>query len=263
MSGAAQAARQATSLSDELIAEHGISPDEYARLLEELGREPSLTELGIFSVMWSEHCSYKSSRRVAQEASDHRPASDPRPGRECGRGRSRRRPGRRLQDGEPQPPVLHRALSGGRDRRRRHHARRVHHGRAACRQHECAALRRAGPCKDAASRGRRRLRHRRLRQLHGRADRGRRDQFRCPLQRQHPGQRHDRGPRRCEPHLHVRGERRRAARGLCGLQDRPRRHSRRHHGVGGVRRGVARRSAPRCRWAIPSPRSCCSKRVSS
>ena len=62
MSGAAQAARQATSLSDELIAEHGISPDEYARLLEELGREPTLTELGIFSVMWSEHCSYKSSR---------------------------------------------------------------------------------------------------------------------------------------------------------------------------------------------------------
>ena len=62
MSGAAQAARQATSLSKELIAEHGLSPEEYARLLEELGREPTLTELGIFSVMWSEHCSYKSSR---------------------------------------------------------------------------------------------------------------------------------------------------------------------------------------------------------
>jgi phosphoribosylformylglycinamidine synthase II len=62
LSGAAHAARQATGLSKELIAEHGISPEEYARLLEELGREPSLTELGIFSVMWSEHCSYKSSR---------------------------------------------------------------------------------------------------------------------------------------------------------------------------------------------------------
>ncbi|MGH6736840.1 MAG: phosphoribosylformylglycinamidine synthase subunit PurL [Methyloceanibacter sp.] len=62
MSGAARAARQATSLSDELIAEHGLSPDEYARLLDALGREPTLTELGVFSVMWSEHCSYKSSR---------------------------------------------------------------------------------------------------------------------------------------------------------------------------------------------------------
>jgi phosphoribosylformylglycinamidine synthase II len=41
---------------------HGIAPDEYARIVERLGREPNLTELGIFSVMWSEHCSYKSSR---------------------------------------------------------------------------------------------------------------------------------------------------------------------------------------------------------
>ena len=45
-----------------MVAEHGLKPDEYQRLLEILGREPSRTELGIFSVMWSEHCSYKSSR---------------------------------------------------------------------------------------------------------------------------------------------------------------------------------------------------------
>ena len=44
-------------------AAHGLSRDEYGRLLEILGREPTDTELGIFSVMWSEHCSYKSSRR--------------------------------------------------------------------------------------------------------------------------------------------------------------------------------------------------------
>ena len=62
MSGAARAAREADGLSDALIAEHGLSPDEYALLLKELGREPTLTELGVFSVMWSEHCSYKSSR---------------------------------------------------------------------------------------------------------------------------------------------------------------------------------------------------------
>jgi phosphoribosylformylglycinamidine synthase II len=62
LSGAARAARAAQGLSEELIAEHGISAEEYERLLKELGREPTLTELGVFSVMWSEHCSYKSSR---------------------------------------------------------------------------------------------------------------------------------------------------------------------------------------------------------
>jgi len=49
-------------ITDEIIAEHGLSPDEYKRLVKELGREPNFCELGIFSVMWSEHCSYKSSR---------------------------------------------------------------------------------------------------------------------------------------------------------------------------------------------------------
>src|SRR5215471_10674702 len=50
------------SITPQIVAEHGLSPEEYRRLLQILGREPSLTELGIFSVMWSEHCSYKSSR---------------------------------------------------------------------------------------------------------------------------------------------------------------------------------------------------------
>ena len=43
-----------------LVAEHGLSEDEYETIRNVLGREPNLTELGIFSVMWSEHCSYKS-----------------------------------------------------------------------------------------------------------------------------------------------------------------------------------------------------------
>ena len=50
------------SITPEIVAEHGFKGDEYANLLKILGREPTLTELGIFSVMWSEHCSYKSSR---------------------------------------------------------------------------------------------------------------------------------------------------------------------------------------------------------
>jgi phosphoribosylformylglycinamidine synthase subunit PurL len=45
-----------------VLERHGLKPDEYERIVRALGREPSLTELGIFSVMWSEHCSYKSSR---------------------------------------------------------------------------------------------------------------------------------------------------------------------------------------------------------
>ncbi len=52
-----------TEISPELVAEHGLKPDEYERIKEHMGREPNLVELGIFSVMWSEHCSYKSSRR--------------------------------------------------------------------------------------------------------------------------------------------------------------------------------------------------------
>ena len=51
-----------SSITPEIVAEHGLSPEEYDRVLHAMGREPNLTELGIFSVMWSEHCSYKSSR---------------------------------------------------------------------------------------------------------------------------------------------------------------------------------------------------------
>jgi phosphoribosylformylglycinamidine synthase II len=49
-------------ITPELVAAHGLKPDEYARILALLGRAPSFTELGIFSAMWNEHCSYKSSR---------------------------------------------------------------------------------------------------------------------------------------------------------------------------------------------------------
>jgi phosphoribosylformylglycinamidine synthase subunit PurL len=51
-----------TSITPALVKEHGLSEDEYARILKLMGREPSYVELGIFSVMWSEHCSYKSTR---------------------------------------------------------------------------------------------------------------------------------------------------------------------------------------------------------
>jgi phosphoribosylformylglycinamidine synthase len=50
------------TITPDLIAQHQLTPDEYQKIVDILGREPSYTELGIFSVMWSEHCSYKSSR---------------------------------------------------------------------------------------------------------------------------------------------------------------------------------------------------------
>ena len=49
-------------ITPELLKLHSITAEEYARIEQALGRTPSLTELGIYSVMWSEHCSYKSSR---------------------------------------------------------------------------------------------------------------------------------------------------------------------------------------------------------
>src|SRR5213082_3546587 len=50
-------------VTPELVAKHGLTPEEFERIKKILGREPNFTELGIFSVMWSEHCSYKNSRR--------------------------------------------------------------------------------------------------------------------------------------------------------------------------------------------------------
>ncbi|EDQ33458.1 phosphoribosylformylglycinamidine synthase II [Hoeflea phototrophica DFL-43] len=51
------------AITEDLIAAHGLKPDEYQRILDLIGREPSFTELGIFSAMWNEHCSYKSSKK--------------------------------------------------------------------------------------------------------------------------------------------------------------------------------------------------------
>ena len=49
-------------ITPELVAQHNLTTEEFERIVQLLGREPTWTELGIFSVMWSEHCSYKSSK---------------------------------------------------------------------------------------------------------------------------------------------------------------------------------------------------------
>src|SRR5688500_10770731 len=51
-----------TAITPEIIAQHGLTTEEYEKIEKIMGREPNITELGVFSVMWSEHCSYKSSR---------------------------------------------------------------------------------------------------------------------------------------------------------------------------------------------------------
>jgi phosphoribosylformylglycinamidine synthase len=58
-----QSVSKQPQVTAELVASHGITPDEYQKIIQILGREPNYTELGVFSVMWSEHCSYKSSRQ--------------------------------------------------------------------------------------------------------------------------------------------------------------------------------------------------------
>ncbi len=98
-------------VTPELVAKHGLTPEEYERIKKILGREPNFTELGIFSVMWSEHCSYKNSRKELKKF----PTTGPNilvqgGGGKRGRGRYRRRLGGGVQDREPQSPERDRAV---------------------------------------------------------------------------------------------------------------------------------------------------------
>lgn len=63
MAQASAKQNQSPSITPEIVADHGLTPEEYERILGIMGREPNLVELGIFSVMWSEHCSYKTTRK--------------------------------------------------------------------------------------------------------------------------------------------------------------------------------------------------------
>ena len=72
------------NVTPELVAEHGLTPEEYDRIRKILGRDANLTELGIFSVMWSEHCSYKSSRVHLKRLPTHAPQVLQGPGENAG-----------------------------------------------------------------------------------------------------------------------------------------------------------------------------------
>ena len=59
----AQSSSIEPAITPEIVKAHGLKPDEYQRFLDLLGRTPTMTELGICSAMWNEHCSYKSSKK--------------------------------------------------------------------------------------------------------------------------------------------------------------------------------------------------------
>src|SRR5258707_9952825 len=73
-----------SQITPEIVAQHGLSPEEYERVLHAMGREPNLTELGIFSVMWSEHCSYKSSKKYLRTLRTEGPRVVQGPGENAG-----------------------------------------------------------------------------------------------------------------------------------------------------------------------------------
>ncbi|MGF1561920.1 MAG: phosphoribosylformylglycinamidine synthase II, partial [Geminicoccaceae bacterium] len=73
-----------SEITPEIVAEHGLSGEEYQRILSILGRAPNLLELGIFSVMWSEHCSYKSSKHWLKKLPTEGPQVIQGPGENAG-----------------------------------------------------------------------------------------------------------------------------------------------------------------------------------
>ncbi len=72
------------AITPDVVAEHGLNAEEYRRILNIMGRAPNLTELGIFSVMWSEHCSYKSSRKWLKRLPTQGPVVIQGPGENAG-----------------------------------------------------------------------------------------------------------------------------------------------------------------------------------
>ena len=129
-------------VTPDLIAKHGLTPEEFERIKKILGREPNFTELGIFSVMWSEHCSYKNSRKELKKFPTTGPNILVKAGEENAGVVD-------IGDGwavafkieSHNHPERDRAVPRRGDRRRRHHSRHLHDGRAAGVLAQFAALR--------------------------------------------------------------------------------------------------------------------------
>ena len=234
----------------------GMTDDELDAVIGELGREPTHLELAMYSVMWSEHCSYKSSRpHLGRFPTDRAMgARRARRGRRCHRHRRRSR--RCGAHREPQPPLRCRAIRRRRDRGRRHHSRHLLDGRAADRAHGLVAVRHARRRAHALPLRRGRVGHQRLRELGRRSDGRRRSRVRRHVPRQ-PAR--ERPVPRHPPDRAARARSRRRARqprGASRLGDGPRRHRRRERArIRRIRGRQRERSDRRCRSAIHSKRS--------
>ena len=221
----------------------GCRAEEFARAEGILGRTPNLTELGVFSAMWSEHCSYKSSKVWLKTLPTDGPRVICGPGENAG-----------VVDIGDGDAVVFKIES--------------HNHPSFIEPYQGAATGVGGILRDVFTMGARpiamlnslrfgspdhpktrhlvvgrRRRDRRLRQLRRRADGRRRVPVPPGLQRQHPGQRDVRRARARRPHLLFGRGGRREPGDLCRRQDRARRHPRRDDGLGRVRRG-RRRKAP-------------------
>ena len=228
-----------------LAREFGLTEAEYGRVLTIMGRTPSLTELGIFSVMWSEHCSYKSSRAWLRTLPTSAPWVIHGPGENAGVvdiGQGLAAIFKMESHNHPSfiEPYQGAATGVG-------GILRDVFTMGARPVANLNALRFGDPSnpKHAPDPRRRGARHRRLRQLRRRADGRRRDHFPSALRRQPAGQCDDRGRGAPGPHLPVGGRRHRQPSGLCRLAHRTRRHPWRHHGLGGIRRGRAGQASDR------------------
>ena len=121
----------------------GLTDHEYELIIERLGREPNDVELAMLSLMWSEHCAYKHSRKLLRRLPTERPARAHGPRRERRRGRRRRRAGGGVQGRVAQPSERGGAVPGRGHGGRRNPPRRVRGRGAADRRARLAALRRA------------------------------------------------------------------------------------------------------------------------
>ena len=228
-----------------------------------IGREPTLTELGIFSAMWNEHCSYKSSKVHLRDAADQGAVGDPGAGRERRRHRHRRR------------------ARGASSRWRATTIRATSSPIRARRPASAASCATSSPWARGRSPASMRSRfgdpkHPKTRHLvsgvvagiggygnsFGVPTVGGQVRFHTRYDGNIPGQRDGGRPRRDRQDFLRGGLRRRHADRLSRLQDRPRRHPRRHAWRRPNSATTPRRSARPCRSAIRSPRSCCSKPAS-
>ncbi len=164
--------REPTTITPDLIAQHGITPEEYQRILAILARAPNFTELGHLLRHVVGALQLQELPRPPEDASHRGSVHSPGAGGERRGGGHRGRPRHRLQDGEPQPPLVHRAPPGCGHGRGRHHPGHLHHGGAADRPPGPAALRPAHGREEPLPGRWRRGGDRGVRERRGRSDGG-------------------------------------------------------------------------------------------